>query len=63
MQFYCISVRTGTEEKYEKSVLPINQADVDIVIVCLGCPKQEYWIKKNIDKINTKIIGSVLLNN
>ena len=40
----------------EEIITRINQADVDIVIVCLGCPKQEYWIKKNIDKINTKII-------
>lgn len=40
----------------EEIIARINQADVDIVIVCLGCPKQEYWVKKNIDKINTKII-------
>lgn len=30
MQFYCISVRTGTEEKYEKSVLPIIEGDTKL---------------------------------
>lgn len=30
MQFYCISVRTGTEEKYEKSVLPIIEGDAKL---------------------------------
>ncbi|MDR2409031.1 MAG: WecB/TagA/CpsF family glycosyltransferase [Bacteroidales bacterium] len=40
----------------ETIVEMINIACADIVIVCLGCPKQELWIKKNINKINTKII-------
>lgn len=34
----------------------INTSNPDILIVCLGCPKQEFWIQKNFDKINAKII-------
>ena len=40
----------------EEIINRINSQNIDIVIVCLGCPKQEYWIKNNFDKINTKII-------
>ena len=34
----------------------INTSNPDILIVCLGCPKQEFWIQKNFYKINAKII-------
>ena len=34
----------------------INSSNPDILIVCLGCPKQELWIQQNYEKINAKII-------
>ena len=40
----------------EEIITRINSKNVDIVIVCLGCPKQENWIKTNFEKINAKII-------
>lgn len=40
----------------EEIVDIINDSNADIVIVCFGCPKQEYWIKNNFEKIQTKVI-------
>lgn len=34
----------------------MNQAEPDILIVCLGCPRQEKWIHDNKEKVNAKII-------
>lgn len=33
----------------------INKAKPDLLFACLGCPKQEKWIAKNIDKYNAKV--------
>ena len=40
----------------EEIITRINSKNVDIIIVCLGCPNQEMWIKTNLGKINAKII-------
>lgn len=40
----------------EEIINRINLSSSDILIVCLGCPKQEYWIKQNFDKINVKLL-------
>lgn len=41
----------------EKKVLDkINKEESDILFVGLGAPKQEIWIDKNKDKLNTKVI-------
>ena len=40
----------------EEIIEKINSKNVDIVIVCLGCPNQEKWIKANFERINAKII-------
>ncbi|MCX7876365.1 MAG: WecB/TagA/CpsF family glycosyltransferase [Melioribacteraceae bacterium] len=37
----------------------INKSNPDILIVGLGSPKQEEWIIKNKDKLNTKVIIAV----
>jgi N-acetylglucosaminyldiphosphoundecaprenol N-acetyl-beta-D-mannosaminyltransferase len=34
----------------------INSRKPDILIVCLGCPLQEYWISKNIDNLKVPLI-------
>ncbi len=40
----------------ENIINVINLARSDILIIGLGCPKQENWVYKNRDLINTKII-------
>ena len=39
-----------------KLVSKINQADPDIIIVCLGCPRQEKWIEANRKKLNYRLV-------
>lgn len=45
-----------TKIEKERLIDKINQSKPDILIVCLGCPRQEQWIKNNKDKIDAKII-------
>ena len=45
-----------TEKSDEEIVSLINESGAEIVIVCLGCPRQECWILKNKDKLTAKII-------
>lgn len=40
----------------ENLVAKINTSNADILIVCLGCPKQEKWIQKNFEALNVKIV-------
>ncbi len=52
------SPKLGFEEDIEeikKINKLINQAHPDILIVCLGCPKQEKWIYENINQYNAKV--------
>lgn len=44
-----------SEEENQKIISLINAAAPDIVWVSLTAPKQDYWIQKNLDKINTHI--------
>lgn len=39
-------------EEMDKAVKIINDANVDILVVGLGCPKQEKFIYNNMDKVN-----------
>ena len=44
----------GYDFQKDKSINPIaeiNKTDARLLIVALGCPKQEYWINDNIDKL------------
>lgn len=47
----------GTQHGYNVCdntiIKSVNESEADIVIVCLGCPAQEYWILKNRNKINS----------
>ena len=38
-------------------VKQINQAEIDILFVCLGCPKQEIWMAEHTEKINSVMLG------
>lgn len=52
----CGHIDGYTDESDEKIIQIINDVNPDIVIVCLGCPRQELWIEKNKEFINTKVI-------
>ena len=52
----CGHINGYTDLTDDEIVDEINNACPEITIVCLGCPKQEKWIEKNKEKINTKII-------
>ena len=34
----------------------INKTNADILIVCKGCPKQEFWINENYNSLKVKIV-------
>ena len=35
----------------------INTSGIEILFVCLGCPKQEHWMAENKDYLNCTSIG------
>jgi N-acetylglucosaminyldiphosphoundecaprenol N-acetyl-beta-D-mannosaminyltransferase len=43
----------------EKVCTKINASGADVVWVCLGCPKQEKWIREHRDRLNAKVILAV----
>lgn len=49
----------GTHDGYfkddEEVINDINRANPDFLMVCLGFPKQELWIYKNRERLNTKL--------
>lgn len=45
-----------TQIEEDKLIEKINNSKPDILIICLGCPKQEEWIERNYEKVNVKII-------
>ena len=34
-------------------------AKPDLLLVCLGCPKQEYWMYDNLDKLDVKLMAGL----
>ncbi len=52
-------VIAGTHDGYftddEKVIGLINEASPDFLMVCLGFPKQEFWINKYKDRLNAKV--------
>jgi len=40
-----------------KIISDINKSKVDILFVCLGCPKQELWMHKHKSKLKCTMIG------
>lgn len=52
-----ISGRDGyfEEEETEQIIKKINQSKADVLMVCMGNPKQEEWLFRNADRIKTKI--------
>ncbi len=58
-------VIAGTRNGYFKSdeeeeiVNEINESGAELLLVCLGAPKQELWINKHKDKLNAKVAMGV----
>ena len=49
--------RPLTEEEDIEVVTAINSADVNILFVGIGCPKQERWMAEHKDKLNCVMLG------
>ncbi|RPI64278.1 MAG: glycosyltransferase [Ignavibacteriales bacterium] len=49
----------GYDELTDDSISIINQSSPDILWVGLGSPKQELWVAKNFEKINSNVIQCV----
>lgn len=45
----------NSEEELSKTNAVISQASPDLLIACLGCPKQEKFIYENIDKYDARV--------
>ena len=50
--------KIGNDTEEEIAVInKINDSDTDILLVCLGVPKQEVWMKAHRDKIKASLAG------
>lgn len=51
-----VGTRNGyfTEADEETIISEINKSEADVLLVCLGAPKQELWIHRNKDKLTVK---------
>jgi N-acetylglucosaminyldiphosphoundecaprenol N-acetyl-beta-D-mannosaminyltransferase len=49
--------RPMTQSEDESLVERINASGAGIVWVCLGCPKQEFWMLDHLNKINAVMLG------
>lgn len=54
-----VGVIDGYEKDQEKILAAINTSKADIIFIALGSPKQELWIKENIEKVTPKIFLGV----
>jgi len=54
---YSPPFRALTETENQDVINRINESDADIVMVVLGCPKQEKWMASMKGKINAVMIG------
>lgn len=49
-------IRDGYFKDDDEVVAEINASGAEILFVCLGAPKQEQWMAKNKDKLNTRLM-------
>jgi N-acetylglucosaminyldiphosphoundecaprenol N-acetyl-beta-D-mannosaminyltransferase len=54
---YCPPFRRLSSEEDGKVVDAINRSGAKIILVGLGCPKQEIWMAKHVGKVNAVMIG------
>jgi N-acetylglucosaminyldiphosphoundecaprenol N-acetyl-beta-D-mannosaminyltransferase len=49
--------RPLTAEEDEQIVRHINESGAGLVLVCLGCPKQEFWMSEHKHRIHAVMVG------
>lgn len=54
---YSPPFRTLSKLEEKKIVSEINKSKVDILFVCLGCPKQELWMYEHKNKLKCTMLG------
>jgi N-acetylglucosaminyldiphosphoundecaprenol N-acetyl-beta-D-mannosaminyltransferase len=54
---YCPPFRQLTSDEDREVVDEINRSGARILLVGLGCPKQEVWMAKHVGKVNAVMIG------
>ena len=54
---YSPPFRTLTNEEKKKIVKDISDSEIEILFVCLGCPKQEYWMAEHKEHLKCISIG------
>ncbi|MFA5603431.1 MAG: WecB/TagA/CpsF family glycosyltransferase [Bacilli bacterium] len=54
-----VGILDGYEKDNDKIVETINKSGANILFVALGSPKQENWIKNNMNKLNVNIFQGV----
>lgn len=54
---YSPPFRTLDKLEDKKIISEINKSKVDILFVCLGCPKQELWMHKHKKKLQCTMLG------
>ncbi len=57
--WYCPPYRNVSPEEDAAVVQEINESGVDVVWVCLGCPKQEIWMAEHRDRLKVRLILAV----
>ncbi len=50
-----VGVNDGYFKNDEEVIEKINAVSPEFLLVCTGCPRQEEWICKNLDKVNAKV--------
>lgn len=49
--------RPLSDDELQQDINQINNSGAHVVMVSLGCPKQEKWMSANTDKINAVLLG------
>ncbi len=51
-----VGIRDGYFKSDEDVINEINASGAEILFVCLGAPKQEFWMAENFDKLNCRLM-------
>lgn len=54
-----VGYSNGFVKDQEELISKINDSGAEIIFVALGSPRQELWIRENIDKLNVKVFQGV----
>jgi N-acetylglucosaminyldiphosphoundecaprenol N-acetyl-beta-D-mannosaminyltransferase len=54
---YSPPFRPLTDEEDQDIIQQINEADVNVLLVGIGCPKQERWMAEHKDQLNCVMLG------